>query len=100
MVASRHSSWSPYRQYMTASAGLAEYAHGQPGSVKCVTEIAIPSWLHRQRAALGSAAKRRGLARPAAAAKRRVGPAGSGGEAAGVAPPAAAAKRRGGAGIS
>src|SRR4051812_46187107 len=33
---------------MTASAGLAEYAHGQPGSVKWVTEIVMPSWLQTQ----------------------------------------------------
>src|SRR3954452_20561483 len=39
----RQSSASPYRQRSTACAGRAEYAHGQPGSVKWVTSMAIGS---------------------------------------------------------
>src|SRR3954454_13183464 len=49
MVTSRQASCSPKRQRRTACAGDAEYAHGQPGSEKCVTSMTTfpPSTLLR-----------------------------------------------------
>src|SRR4051794_33472629 len=39
MVTSRQRSWSPYRHCSAARSGLAEYAHGQPGSEKWMASI-------------------------------------------------------------